>query len=142
MTDRDHYCVDNSISGQNRLRDILPILFHQTPYLPPVTKLGQGNICRNVCEEFCLGGGGVGGGGGHAWQGHVCGRGHAWQGACMAGGACMAEGACVAGVCVWQRGACVVGDVRAWRAVRILLECILVICIHCARSAIFTKSIN
>ena len=68
-------------------------------------------------------------GGGHAWQG-----GRAW-GACMVGGGGMCgRGACMAG---W---ACVVGGGRAWqilrdtvneRAVRILLECILVfICGH------------
>ena len=26
-------------------------------YLPPATKLGQGNIFRSVCQEFCRGGG-------------------------------------------------------------------------------------
>ena len=51
-------------------------------------------------------------------------------------GTCMARGACVAkGCCVWQRGACMVrgcawdmtryGDTINERAVRILLECIL-----------------
>ena len=37
--------------------------------LPPATKLGQGNIFRSVCQEFC-----------------------------PPGGACMAGGPCVAGV--------------------------------------------
>ena len=36
--------------------------------LPPATELGQCNIFRSVCQEFCPGGGG----------------GRAWQGACMA----------------------------------------------------------
>ena len=88
---------------------------------PPVTKLGQGNIFRSVCQEFCPQGGDCMAGGhawwghawqgvcvvgdvcgrgpwihgrGHAWQGCVCGRGHAWQGACMHGwgGVCVAGG--------------------------------------------------
>ena len=25
----------------------------RTPYLPPATKLGQGNIFRSMCQEFC-----------------------------------------------------------------------------------------
>ena len=80
--------------------------------------------------------------GGCAWQGHVWlggmhGRGHAWWGACVAGGACMAGG-------MRGRGACMAGSAsqggmhathapwqyEIWsvnaRAVRILLECILV----------------
>ena len=84
---------------------------------------------------------------GHAWQRDMHGRGHVWQGACMAGGggvhgrgACM-MGACIAGGggmhgrgCAWQVG-CAWQDCAAWqilrdvvneRAVRILLECILV----------------
>ena len=36
-------------------------------------KLGQGNIFRSLCQEFCP-------------QGDMHDRGHAWQGACMAGG--------------------------------------------------------
>ena len=91
--------------------------------------------------------------GGHAWQGCMCGRGHAWQGVCMAGGGvhgrgvggmrgrgvCMVGGMCGGG-CVWQ-GACMAGGMHAThappqhyeirsvnaRAVRILLECILVL---------------
>ena len=31
--------------------------------LPPATKLGQGNIFRSMCQEFCPQGGGGGGGG-------------------------------------------------------------------------------
>ena len=74
------------------------------------------------------------------------GRGCAWQGACMVGamcgrGECMAGGMCGRGVCVaggcvqggmcgrgraWQ-GACVTGKRQLQRAVRILLECILVL---------------
>ena len=37
--------------------------------LPPATKLGQGNIFRSVCQEFC------------PWGGGMCG-----EGVCMAGG--------------------------------------------------------
>ena len=73
---------------------------------------------------------------GHAWQ-----WGHELQGGVCGGGACVAvgcmhgRGACVAGGCAWQgdmrgKGACMAGG-HAWhtvneRAVRILLECILV----------------
>ena len=77
-------------------------------------------------------------GGGHAWQGH------AWWGVCMAGsvhgrGACMArghvwQGGVHGGGHAWQGGACHPCPpqiLRLWhtvneRAVRILLECILV----------------
>ena len=125
--------------------------------LPPATKLGQGNIFRSVCQEFCPQGGGGMCSGGHAWQG-VCvvgacmaggvgtcmagacivGRHAWWGGACVAGGM-HGRGACMEGVCVWQGehvwqgGMC--GRGRAWqilrdtvneRAVRILLECMLV----------------
>ena len=81
--------------------------------LPPAMKLGQGNIFRSVCQEFCPQGVGVHGrggmhvAGGHVWQGHV------WQGG-MYG-----RGACVAGGHVWQggvhgRGACVAGGYAWW----------------------------
>ena len=33
--------------------------FSGNSYLPPATKLGQGNIFRSVCQEFCPRGGGV-----------------------------------------------------------------------------------
>ena len=99
-----------------------------TVSLPPATKLGQGNIFRSICQEFCPGGGGHAWQGG-AWQGGTClvggvhgrgdvhgkeacvARGHAWRGACMIGGACVAGmGACMAGGmhgkggCAWQGG--------------------------------------
>ena len=84
----------------------------------------------------------VHGGGGHAWQGGLHGRGgiHG-SGAYMEGeGACMVGGMHGKGGHAWQGGACVAGGGvcgggRAWqilwdtvneRAVRILLECILV----------------
>ena len=54
-------------------------------FLPPATKLGQGNIFRSMCQEFCPRGGGA----------CMAARGHAWQAACMAGGMC-GRGACVA----------------------------------------------
>ena len=52
-----------------------------TASLTPAKKLGQGNIFRSVCQQFCPGG--------------VRGR-----GVCMAGRACMAGGH------VWQGGMC------------------------------------
>ena len=82
--------------------------------------------------------GGVCMAGGHAWQMGMCGRGHAWQGVCMAGGVHVGghvwQGACIAGVCM-VGGACHAlppanttrySDTVNERAVRILLECILV----------------
>ena len=85
-------------------------------------------------------------GGMHGCQGGMRGEGgHVWQrGACMAKVAVHREGGCVAkGGCAWQqggawqRGVCVAKGGHAWdmtryrdtineRAVRILLECILV----------------
>ena len=112
-------------------------------FLPPATKLGQGNIFRSVCQEFCPGGAFVAGGmhgrgacvaGGMCIAGGMHGRGHAWQrgmhgrGACMvggmcgSGGVCVWWGACVAGGCAWQ----ILRDTVNERAVHILLECILV----------------
>ena len=73
-------------------------------------------------------------GGGHAWQGGVAGE-HAWQGACMArgwvwwgDGRCAWQGACMAGVCMAHRPPPqqILRDTVNERAVRILLECILV----------------
>ena len=80
--------------------------------LPSATKLGQGNIYRSVCQEFCPQGGGVhgrvawgGGGWGHAWWGGVHGRGHAWQGHAWQGDMCDRgrawQGACMAGGHAW-----------------------------------------
>ena len=66
--------------------------------LPPATKLGQGNIFRSVCQEFCPWGG-------HAWQGFVCMAGaHARQGVCGRGAHVWWGGMC-------SRGACMVGGV-------------------------------
>ena len=49
--------------------------------LPPAMKLGQGNIFRNVCQEFCP----RGGGGRVRWGPCIpVWGGRAWQGACMA----------------------------------------------------------
>ena len=58
----------------------------------------------------------------------MCGRGCAWQGSVHDRGACMAEGVCVAGGHAWH--ACpqqILRDTVNERAVRILLECILVL---------------
>ena len=69
-----------------------------TQFLPPATKLGQGNIFRSMCQEFCPRGGG-------------------------------------AGVSAHCRGRHPPIAVHAGRygqpAVRILLECILVISVFC-----------
>ena len=79
--------------------------------------------------------GGVHGGGacmvgGCAWQGGMCGGGHAWWGACMAGGMHGRGHAWWGGMCgggvgwrAWQ----ILRDTVNERAVRILLECLLVI---------------
>ena len=69
--------------------------------------------------------------GGHAWQGGVHGGGgHAWQGGMHGFGACMAGGYVWQGGCAWQGEVCmpqqILQDTVNERAVRILLECILV----------------
>ena len=94
---------------------------------------------RHAWQGVCMAVGAcVAGGRGCAWQGAcVAGGGHAWQGgACVAGGV-HGKGGCMAGGHVWW-GACMAcmphltdtmryGDtVNEW-AVRILLECILVV---------------
>ena len=98
---------------------------------------GGGHVWQGVCMAGGMCGRGacmVGGvcGGGHVWQGGMhggmCG-GHAWQEACMAGGMC-GRGACVVvggmhgrpHMPHWQ----ILRDTVNERAVRILLECILV----------------
>ena len=86
-----------------------------------------GGVCQRgacVAGGVCVAGGMCGGG--HAWQEGVCGRGHAWWG------------------CVWHGGACVAAppphqilrDTVNERAVRILLECILVSKLHRATSEV------
>ena len=86
-------------------------------FLPPATKLGQGNIFRSVCQEFCPQGGGSMHGRGACMAGGVCmvGGMHGREGVCMAGGHAWWGGACVAGgwgMCgrghAWQ-GACMAG---------------------------------
>ena len=92
-----------------------------------------GHAWVGVCMAggACMGGG-VHGRGGHAWVGVCVAGGHAWWGVCVVGGM-NGRGACVAGGHAWQGG--VHGRGCAWqilrdivneRAVRILLECILV----------------
>ena len=87
-------------------------------FLPPPTKLRQGNVFKSMCQEFCSGE--VAEGACMAWDD----GGHVWQGAGMAG-------------CVCCRGVCVTEGIHGWgcawqekwplqRLVRILLECILV----------------
>ena len=88
-----------------RERDVYTFI---TLSLPPATKLGQGNIFRSVCQEFCPWGGGMHGRGGAYVAGGVHGIGHAWQGVCMAGG-------CAWWGCAWQ-GACLAGGVHGIRS--------------------------
>ena len=99
--------------GSESEKFLWPLSFFKNLYRP-LRSLGQGNIFRSVCQEFCPGGGACVAGGMH-------GRGHVWQGACMAGGACVAWGPCMVGggMCgregVHGRGACVVGGC-VWHA--------------------------
>ena len=69
------------------------------------------------------------GAGGMHCGGRMCGRGACVAGVCVWQGACVAGGACMAGVHAWH--ACpppwqILRDTVNERAVRILLECILV----------------
>ena len=97
-------------------------------------------VARGHAWGVCVAGGMHGKGNMHG--GAMCGRGHAWQGACMVGGVHGRghawQGACMAGGMHGE--GCMAGDVHAmhapqhyeiWsvnaRAVRILLECILVL---------------
>ena len=139
--------------GKNTLFSQILLLTHLT--LPsdyrPQTKLREANVFTPVCQSFysqrgacvqarhaCKGyawqgdvcGKGAHMAGGHAWQGHawqgdVCGKGahmaggHAWQGHAWQGDVC-GKGTCGGG------GTCVQERWPLKRAVRILLECILV----------------
>ena len=91
-----------------------------------------------VWQGVCMVGVGVGMAGG--MRGRVGGMygvgGYAWQGVCVAQGLCMAGGHVWKGMCVWFGGVHVRGVCMPWQipwdtvndwAVRILLECILVI---------------
>ena len=57
---------------------------------PPTMKLGQGNIFRSVCQEFCPEGG-------HVW---LLGGMHEARGCMVARGSCVVAG----GMCGWQGG--------------------------------------
>ena len=102
----------------------------------------QGGACvvgGHVWQGVCLAGGVCDGGhawqGRHAWQGGMHGRGRAWQGACMAGGHAWQGGMHGRGG-MHGGGPCMpprhheIRSVDA-RAVRILLECILVLKTYC-----------
>ena len=102
-------CETCSDSIRRTLQFYVTVCLHVTfssPFLllPPATKLGQGNIFRSMR------GGGMHGRG-HAWQGHV------WHGV-VHGSRCAWQG----GWHAWQ----ILRDTVNERAVRILLECILV----------------
>ena len=73
---------------------------------------GQGGMC----------------GGGHAWQGGMHGGGHVWWGGMCGREACMARGHVWQGVCMPRTPPLGHYEIRSAnaRAVRILLECILV----------------
>ena len=72
----------------------------------------------------------------HSVHGRVHGGGCAWQGACVAGGMC---GACMVGVCMAggmpDRGGCIQERRPLKRAVRILLECILML-LYCRQESL------
>ena len=85
------------------------LMYFVVACLPPATKLGQGNIFRSVCQEFCPHGGHVWQGGMHG-TGDMHGGGHVWQGGvCMTGEVCVAGGMHGSGG-VHGRGVCMVGE--------------------------------
>ena len=122
------FCTLLTTSSQYNLL----LLRNRVKLLPPATKLGQGNIFRSMCQEFCPQWGKVWQGL-CAWQGGMHGRGHAWQ-----GGHVWQWGHAWQGRCVWQggmhgRGHAWQGGGHTWhtvneQAVGSLLECILVKC--------------
>ena len=105
--------------------------------LPPATKLGQGNIFRSVCHEFCPRGeacmeGAMHGQGGMRGRGGVCGRGMCMVGSMHGQGCVCGRGACVARGHAWLGGMCgrghawqILGDTVNERAVRILWDSFL-----------------
>ena len=96
-----------------------PSPFPDSPvFLPPETKLRQGNILTGI--RHSVHGGGVHGRGGHVWQGGAWWGGHAWQGGCA-----WHSGVCGGGV--WCGGHAWLERWPLQRAIRILLECILVV---------------
>ena len=112
------------------------IRLHQLLLLPPATKLGQGNIFRSVCPHSVHGGG-------HAWllRGGACvvaPGGCAWL---LLGGMCGCSGGCAwllqGGGHAWDTTR--YGDTVNERAVRILLECILIFKKFQGTSKIFAK---
>ena len=95
--------TQNKIKWETGWRTVKNIgrIFLFARFLLPVTKLGQGNIFRSVCQEFCPQGEG------HVWQ-----MWGAWQGTCLVGGACVVggRGVCGKGECMVR--ACVVGGMH------------------------------
>ena len=115
------------------------VMFSQVSVCPRGVCMAGGHAWQGACMAGSVCGSRHAWQEGHAWQASMHGRGHVWwvrrcpwQEVCMTGGVCMA------GWCAWQ-GVCMAGGVHgrgvhAWkerrqlqRAVRILLECILVI---------------
>ena len=71
-------CIQIFFFNTNALKERSHITKFSPLFLPPATKLWQGNIFTPVCHSVHRGGAYVAGG--------VHGRGHPWQGACVAGG--------------------------------------------------------
>ena len=95
-------------------------------FLPPATKLGQGYIFTGVCDSVHMGGGVPGNGG--AWSQGVYSRGDAWSWGVSAPRGCLVE---------TPPGGLLL------RAVRILLECFLVVINeHCAGQQVRSNKIN
>ena len=81
---------------------LIYVYIYTSKYLPPANE-----IWGKVCHSFCPGGEFV-------WRGGAC-----MAGCCMVGGVCVGEGL--------HGGGCMAGETATKRAVRILLESILVL---------------
>ena len=102
-------------------------------FLPPATKLREGNVFTSMCQEFCpRGGGGMHGREACMVGSCMAGR-HAWWGACIVGGMHgrghvwrqdMHGGGCVWYACPLPLPLPTIRDTVNERVVRILLECI------------------
>ena len=135
-----HPYLSDHLSGKTRLWNFFTGVKIHDWFLPSATKLGQGNIFRSVCQEFCPRGGGVSrprpkgevGGLAGGWflgpdPGGEVGR--SGQGGCPdphpGGGGCPGPdpGGCIMH---WGRHRPPPSRQLLLRVVRVLLECILV----------------